>query len=228
MFEALRRHGLRTLVLTNGIALTPQKVDLIARYHDVVGGQVCINISAFERDRWIANTVAGNGASPATTRRTFNRTMKNIEYASQYLSGVSIQVNEPDPNEALRQVEFARRMFPAATVRSVTSLSDRAGILHDAGVLSNREDIARKNAGRSSVAGCSNTFPGIDGRHFGWLHVNALGKAILCCDDYHFDYTFGDFRTDTLRDIWLSDRHATVIERSFREICTRCSMAVWR
>ncbi len=228
MFEVLRKHGLRTLVLTNGIALTPQKADLIARYDDVVGGQVCVNISAFERDRWIANTIAGNGTSPATMRRTFNRTMKNLEYASQRLRGVSIQVNEPDPNQALRQADLARRMFPGATVRSVTSLSDRAGILHEAGVLSNRDEIARRGAGRSSVAGCSNTFTGIDGRHFGWLHVNALGKAILCCDDYYFDYTFGDFRTETLRDIWLSDRHATVIERSFREICTRCSMAVWR
>jgi hypothetical protein len=228
MLEVLREHRLRTLILTNGIALSREKVNLIGEYDDVVGGQVCINVNAFERDKWIGNTIAGNGRSLAAMRRAFNRTMKNIEYASGQLRAVSIQVNQPDAGEALAEVELARRMFPGAAVRSTTNLSDRAGILHDLGVLSNRDDIARKSAGKSCVAGCTNTFPGIDGRHFGWLHVNAPGKAILCCDDYYFDYTFGDFRTDTLRDIWLSDRHATMIERSFREICTRCSMAVWR
>ena len=113
MFEVLRKHGLRTIVLTNGIALTPRKADLIARYDDVVGAQVCVNISAFERDRWIANTIAGNGASPDTMRRTFNRTMKNLEYASSRLRGVSIQVNETDPQQAARQVDAIRAQTTA-------------------------------------------------------------------------------------------------------------------
>ncbi|MBP7529143.1 MAG: radical SAM protein [Syntrophorhabdaceae bacterium] len=228
MFEVLRRYGLRTLILSNGIALSKDKVDLIKDYNDVVGEQVCLNISAFERERWIANTVAGNGSGELAKRRAFNRTMKNIEYASRQLGALSIQINEANPDEAEKQADIARQMFPGATVRTCLTLSDRAGILHEAGAVSNREEIGRMSAGRSRVTDCSNTFTGIGGRHFGWLHVNALGKALLCCNDYYFDYTFGDFHTDTLKDIWLSERHATVIERSFREICRKCSMAVWK
>lgn len=228
MFEVLRKHRLRTLVLSNGIALSKDKVRLIGEYDDVVGGQVCLNISAFERDKWIENTIAGNGSSLATMRRTFNRTMKNISYASEQLRSVSIQVNGSNADDARIQADLARQLFPAATVRTCLSLSDRAGLLHEAGALSNRDEISRMSAGRSAVTACNNTFPGIDGRHFGWLHVNALGKAILCCNDYHFDYAFGDFKTAALKNIWLSERHVTVIERSFREICTRCSMAVWK
>lgn len=228
MFDILRRYKLTTLVLTNGIALTPSKVDLIKRYNDVVGGNVCINISAFERDRWVENTLAGNGRDLSSMRRAFHRTMDNIDYATRHFRNVSIQINEPDRAIADRQAELARDMFPTATVRKVEVLSDRAGLLHDAGVISNRADIDRLRAGKSEIVGCNNTFTGIDGRHFGWLHVNALGKAILCCNDYCFDYEFGDFQTEPLKDIWLSERHAETIERSFREICTKCNMAAWK
>ncbi|MBP1749645.1 MAG: hypothetical protein H6Q52_2184 [Deltaproteobacteria bacterium] len=228
MFQVLRRYNLRTMVLTNGIALSDKKVELIGEYNDVVGGQVCVNISAFEEERWVLNTIAGNGLRPAAMCRVFRRTMKNIDYASRNLASLSIQINEPDPAEAGKQANIARQMFPAAAVRTSLTLSDRAGILHDAGVLSNRDEIAGMSAGKSQIIGCRNTFTGIDGRHFGWLHVNALGKALLCCNDYRFDYTFGDFATEELKDIWLSGRHVEVIEKSFREICRTCSMAVWR
>lgn len=228
MFEVLRRYRLRTMVLTNGIALSRKKAELIKEYDDVVNGQVCVNISAFEEGRWIENTLSGNGGSPLAMRRAFHRTLKNIDYASQHLGNVSIQVNEPDPEKAERQVTLARRMFPNLDIRECFTLSDRAGILHEAGILSNREEVSRKSAGKKRVAGCSNTFTGIDGRHFGWLHVNAPGKAILCCNDYDFDYTFGDFNTHTLKDIWLSECHVEAIERSFGQICRKCNMAVWK
>ena len=228
MFKVLRRYKLRTMVLTNGIALSGKKVELIREYDDVTGGQVCVNISAFERDRWIQNTIAGNGLSPSAMRQSFHRTIRNIGHASGQLRGVSIQINEPDKAQADKQADIARQMFPSLNVRTCSSLSDRAGILHKAGVLSNLDEIARKSTGKQHVVGCSNTFTGIDGRHFGWLHVNALGKAILCCNDYHFDYTFGDLNTGKLKDIWFSDHHIDMIERSFREICRKCSMAIWR
>jgi hypothetical protein len=176
MFDILRRYKLTTLVLTNGIALTPSKVDLIKRYNDVVGGNVCINISAFERDRWIENTLAGNGMDLSAMRRAFRRTMDNIDYATRHFRNVSIQINEPDRIIADRQAELAREMFPAATIRKVEVLSDRAGLLHDAGVLSNRDAIDRLRAGGSEVVGCNNTFTGIDGRHFGWLHETRRGR----------------------------------------------------
>ncbi len=227
MFEVLRRYGLRSMVLTNGIALTKKKADLLAKYDDVVGGQVCINISAFERDRWIGNTIGENGAKLSSKRAAFYRTMENIEYAAKKLGGVSIQLNEPDRKEADRQAAIARRMFPSVNVRIIDTLSDRAGALHDKGVLSNREEIESKRSGKTAVVGCANTFTGIDGRHYGWLHVNALGKGILCCNDYRFDYAFGDLANNSLRDVWLSESHVDAIERSFREICTHCNMAVW-
>ncbi len=228
MVEILRKHKLGTLILTNGIPLSPEKTDLIKKYDDVIGGNVCINISRFEKGKWIDNTLAGNGRSAVSMERAFERTMENIAYASGRLSRVSIQINDPDPEEAKRQAAMAQNLFPAVNIYTSTRLSDRAGILSDKGVLSNQNEIASAGEGKSGIIGCRNTVSGIDGRHFGWIHVNSLGEAILCCNDYRFDYTFGNFREEKLKDMWLSNRHIEVIARSFREICTKCNQAIWK
>ncbi len=227
-FELLRQHGLSTMILTNGIALSPEKVALIEKFGDTIRGGICVNISRFERDSWIRQTMSGNGLSEKAMSETFDRTIRNIRYASEHFNHVSIQINEPDQLEAKRQGALAEGLFPAADIRLITRLSDRAGILKEKGVVSNEEEIAHKSHGRQGIVGCENTVSGKEGRHFGWLHVNALGEAILCCNDYYFDYIFGDFRTETLKDMWLSDRHVDIIGKSFREICTKCNMAIWK
>jgi hypothetical protein len=227
MFEIFRRYNMKSMVLTNGIALSKDKVDLLREYDDVVGGCVCLNISAFEPEKWIRQTLNGSESNPHSKGDMFHSVMDNVRYASQQLRGVSIQVNEPDPVEADKQADIGSRMFPGLNIHRHLSLSDRAGILHEAGVVSNRTEIELQSAGSSRVTGCRNTLSGVEGRHYGWLHVNALGKAILCCNDYHFDYTFGDFSTSTLREVWLSKGHVEVIKESFDAICRKCSMATW-
>jgi len=47
----------------------------------------------------------------------------------------------------------------------------------------------------------------------------------LCCNDYNFEYKFGDFNTQTLREMWFSDLHAEVVEKAYGSICTRCLTA---
>ena len=99
--------------------------------------------------------MGGNGMSLSTMRRAFHLTMDNIDHASRYLKNLSIQINKTESIMADRQAELAREMFPAATVRKVEALSDRAGLLHDAGALSNRADIDRlpfRQIPRSSAA----------------------------------------------------------------------------
>lgn len=78
----------------------------------------------------------------------------------------------------------------------------------------------------TKVKGCHNGYE-VGGRTFGWLHVNSLGQAFICCNDYNFDYIFGDFNKQSLQDFWQSDLHAEVIEKSFKEICTRCTSSEW-
>jgi radical SAM protein with 4Fe4S-binding SPASM domain len=71
------------------------------------------------------------------------------------------------------------------------------------------------------VVGCKNSGDRISD----WLHVNSAGKVFLCCNDYNFEYQFGDLNNQTVNEIWRSEKHIEVVERAFKEICTKCLSA---
>jgi len=218
----LRKYKFKTMILSNGIPLTEEKVDLLAEYPDVVIG-TCLDVPAFEEATWISHVFP----EAKLTKVLFEFTMDNIRYASSKLNNFSIQVNGMDAAEVYRQVSIAKNMFPGVSVFPAVGLSDRAGILHEQGVISNREEIERNKAGKTSVVGCRNSFQGVAGRPYGWLHVSPAGNAFLCCNDYYMEYSFGNFEDQSLREIWLSDLHVDMIESAFSNICENCSMAVW-
>lgn len=126
--------------------------------------------------------------------------------------------------ESFQQVALGRSLFPGLNVYPVESLVDRAAILTNHKILDNSKAINRQKGDKEKVINCSN---GATGRIYGWLHTNALGEAFLCCNDYDFDYTFGNFNDSDLETIWLSDEHASMIERALGAICVSCASAVW-
>lgn len=250
MIAVLRKYGIKTYVLSNGVPLTPAKTDLIAQNTDVVVG-VCLNVPAFEREIWSRRT----GMNEAL----FDRLIENIGYAEKTLKPLvgnkmlSIQINgstensfaerggwlergeafpqdmnlDPLNGELARQHALCKEMFPLANVYPMPSLIDRAGLLHDAKVISNRAAIERKlKKNGTKVVGCGNGRE-VGGRPLGWLHLNARADAFLCCNDYSFDYVFGNLQTHALRDIWVTDRHAEIIHKSFNEICVNCASSIW-
>lgn len=249
MVQTLRKYGIKTYVLTNGVPLTPERTDIIAANQDVIVG-ICMNVPAFERDIW-AKRSGMNGS-------LFDKLISNIEYAQNKLDllasskMVSIQINgavhnsfwdrggwltkeglfpsdmdlDVDSGELATQFALAQKMFPKLNVYPMPSLIDRAGLLKN--VISNKVAIDHRLKGSAiSVVGCGNGCE-VGGRPFGWLHVNARGDAFLCCNDYNFDYTFGNLEIQSLRDIWVTDRHASIIEKSFKEICINCASSVWK
>ncbi len=250
MVHTLKRYGIKTYVLSNGIPLTPERVDFIRANTDTVVG-ICLNIPAFERDLWERRS----GMNPTL----FDRLIANVTYAAQQLSVLAearmltIQINGATHNtfveqggwltkgdhfpadmdlavatgELAQQTVLCQRLFPTLNVTPMPSPIDRAGHLADAGVISNQPTIERRLKGkRQGVVGCGNGRE-VGGRPFGWVHVNALGDLFLCCNDYRFDHVFGNLSTQTLREAWLSDRHATTIDNAFNTICRRCASSVW-
>jgi hypothetical protein len=228
-------HGIKTMILSNGIALTPEKTDIIANYDHVVGGQVCLNIPAFEPDLWHTlvyhRTTTTTGAPDiAYDYPPFSRLMENVKYAVEKLPRVSIQINcQPDTAEQNeRQKALAKEMFPKANVFLAVGMHDRAGLLADLGngEINNRADFGKIDF--DGVYDCRNTFPPLSGRHYGWLHVSPTGKAFICCNDFKMEHVFGDFTKQNLADFWYSDKHAEVIKGTLDGLCRRCCMASWR
>ena len=237
LLELARKYRLTTFVLSNGVSLSKQKIDLIKEYKDVVT-HIGLNIPAFEKELWAKRS--------GFTEDHFERLMSNLEYASEHLSylnnslqihvnGVENSINIPgsalirgkdfddsmdlDPltGEHETQFQLAKKLFPKFTVTK-SGLMDRAG--HMTHIFSNQEWLRNVYTDKK-VVGCSNW----GDRITDWVHINSLGEAFLCCNDYNFEYKYGDFKTQTARQIWGSDLHILTAERALEGICTKCLAA---
>ena len=250
MLKLCKKYKLHTLVLTNGVPMTPEKTDLIKQYPEVITG-VCFNTPAFEADVWSKRS--------GINIKQFDKLINNIKYATENLpnlvrsGALSIQVNGVNENsfsnrggwldkglefptdidldqykgELITQAKLAREMFPGVQVYEVPSLIDRAGLLDN--IITNKDAIKRnlqRNDENKKVIGCGNGIE-VGGRPIGWIHINAAGDAFLCCNDYDFDFKFGNFKTQELRDFWGTEEHINLVQKSYDTICRNCASAIF-
>jgi sulfatase maturation enzyme AslB (radical SAM superfamily) len=209
VLEILRKYGIKTILLSNGVAFTPDKIEIIKHFKDVVIG-INFNIPSFQED-WKELT-QGQG-----TVEDLIENVRNV-YA-EFGQIVSMGMNDVKNNSP--KVEYAKSLIPGMNIYPAIGLCDRAGLLVDKGI-SNVEEINRNKEGKTEVTGCRN-----GNRTEEWLHVNSLGKAFFCCDDYFFKYEFGDFNKQTLSEIWGSKEHEAVKKKAMTELCPKCSFAIW-
>lgn len=235
----LRKYSFKCYVLSNGVPLSKQKTDIIKEYKDVVS-HVGLNVPAFERSLWAKRT--------GFTEDHFDRLIENLKYAQENLrhlgEDLQIGVNGIDAGpigggyvkvgsefesqeynldskagEHQTQFELGKKMFPGFKVHK-NYLYDRAGMIDH--IVTNKPWIA-KNRQTRKVTGCNN---GGD-RAKEWLNVNSAGQAFLCCNDYHFDYKFGDLNTQSVREVWLSELRAQTVAKAYNEICKNCYLATF-
>ena len=242
--------GLCFMVLSNGVPLTPEKVDLMLKYSGVVNG-ICLNIPAFEAEVWAKRS--------GMNARLFDKLLSNIRYAMSKLPhmvnnrAMSIQINgvnqhsflenggwiTPGPEfpqdidldsgsgELVQQERLARQIFPGLQIFSVPSLIDRAGTLDH--IMTNKKAIVhwlQKGDASRQVTGCGNGRE-VGGRPVGWIHINSLGQTFLCCNDYDMEVVIGDFRNQELADFWGKEDHIEKIEQSYKTICRECASALF-
>jgi hypothetical protein len=132
---------------------------------------------------------------------------------------------DPINGELAKQTTLAKNLFPALRIYSVNNLIDRAGLLD--GVMTNKKSFENKLKENKKVIRCNSGNEAIGGRPFGWLHVNSSGDAFLCCNDYDFDFKFGNFKTQQLSDFWGNEEHIEKIQKSYETICRNCSNAIF-
>ena len=126
MLETLREFKLGMIVLTNGTPLTPDKVDIINKYQDVVWG-VCVNAPVWSDAELFAKRT---NMKP----NLFQKLKINVSYAYTNLKNknlLSVQINGHDresgaikgpkfpdisDTELDEQVAVAKSMFPNANV----------------------------------------------------------------------------------------------------------------
>lgn len=221
--DVFRRHKFSTMVLSNGTTITPEKTDAILRNRDVID-HIALNIPSIDRLEWSKKA----GVDP----KLFRNLLRNLDYLHDNQDGlrVVIQINAmtnaaevleggfASSPEQVRELESRfRENYPRFNFSMVTALVDRAGRLP---TIKNARAIMMPG---EKVVGCGHSSTHDSGsRIYGWLHVNPKGDVFLCCDDYSMEYTFGNLLTQSLDEIWLSERHVDTILKAFGELCTKC------
>lgn len=215
MLEILRKYKIKTMLLSNGVAFTEYRLNIIKEFKDVIAG-INFNIPSFEKVSWSVET--------GQDEKLLEPTIENVRRVyKEFGQIVSVGMNSMNPAEAHARVSYAKTLIPDMNIYPAIGLCDRAGLLHDKQIISNRAEIDRNKEGKTKIIGCKNAQ-----RVEEWLHVNALGQAFICCNDYFFKYTFGDFNTQTLAEIWQSEERQQTIEKAKDTLCTKCSFAIWQ
>lgn len=212
LLSLLRSHGMKTIILTNGVALDADKRRTILEYKEAVYG-ICFNVPSCEAGEW--------GSFTGFDAGRFSDLQSNIGGCeSLRIAGldISLQVNDKLPGRGQGTIEKYREKFEWLNVFGNFGLSDRASLLREHGI-SNELQIPLEG----EVYDCSNAR-----RHYEWLHVNAKGEAFLCCNDYFMQHKFGDFNKESLEDFWGGEKHMRVIEESLSGICRKCVHGIRR
>ena len=240
LMELCRKYGFKTYLMSNGVSLTKNRVDTIKSYRDVVV-HLGLNIPAFEKELWAKRA--------GFSEDQFDRLINNVTYAAQELrhlgSEFQIGVNgleqtsvdggyvtkgaewdslnydlTPESGEHERQFRLGKSMFPTINVHK-SGLYDRTGLIDH--MMSNKPYLRKSLNSGKKVVGCNNW----GDRSIEWLNINSAGSVFLCCNDYNFDYKFGDLTKQSIREVWQSQLHIDVIEKAYKEICTNCLSARW-
>ena len=247
--ELLRKYNFTTTIFSNGVNLTPNKIDIINSNRDVIS-DIVLNIPSFEPEIW--STRSGLPVNQ------YDRLISNLEYADRELvdfNSLVILINGVDVNswneqfqpgddfdqlmidqhpvkgEQSQAYDFAKRKFKNFITFKEYVLHDRAGLLSN--LITNQPSIKEKLK-TGTVVGCrggpsreralSDGSEDIDtDRTTEMIHINPLGETFLCCNDYKMEYVFGNLSKQSLREIWVTEKHAEVIVRAREEICRACN-----
>lgn len=250
MLDLYRKYKFKTYILTNGVALKKDKVDLMLEYSDVVDG-ILLNVPAADPETW-SKYVKMNKSLFSKVVENINYTLNTLEDLNKKQWGIVLTVNGVN-NKSLTQndgwldllenapiidldentgtlrknVEDLQKMFPGLTVVESFHLYDRAGHLAKYNIITQEPAIdkyLKKN--NKKVIGCNGGL-NFRSRTNEWVHINPNGDLFICCADYDFETVYGNINTTPLKEIWNSKERSDMIKSSYNGMCTKCSAAIW-
>ena len=246
--DTLKQNGLMTMILTNGTPLTPKKADLLKKYDSVISG-LNFNVPILTNAKvWSKRTGMKEGLYKNLIRNikyvydlfperiangSISIGMNGINTYSLFENGGWIEPGKdfpddidlrPEQGENKLEVNVGRAMFPGMNIYGMTHLIDRAGLLEDK--IDNKKAINKflQQNENKQVTSCGNGVE-VGGRPIGWIHINAIGQAFLCCNDYDMEIVVGDLSKEKLSDFWGKANHIDKIVNSYNTICRNCASA---
>lgn len=216
--EALRKRGMKFCCLTNGIGLQ-KNFKLLHEYRDVVTSY-SVDLPAGDNVSYAKHTGAA--------LKNFNQIIKGLKYLHEldpeyYARVVHIGVNgaydeqwnrdqllyDLPASDTDAQVEKLKSLLPMyPRIEAMRPLCDRAGHLAPYAI--------DNKVNRPDAKGCN--------RLTEWLHVNSLGRAYTCCQDFKEEHQFADLTQMSIHEALQLDRSAAVASTK-EALCTRCTFS---
>lgn len=186
ILKLCRRLNARSVVFTNATGLTQSIVDELATMDLELDIDIHVSTSNEEQFRRLHGV------------KIMRRALKNVEYAASKLqecsnTKISVSAQLLDDTEANSIFEALRReMDKHGLLTHRWRPHDRAGLLN--------KTRYKNKVRHETLGGCS-----LDNRTSDWLHINANGKIVMCCQDYFERYVLGDLHNSTLEDIVVGE-----------------------
>ena len=204
--------GGELVLLTNATRLTPELANRLAASHERV--RIDVHLSADDEE----------GFRQAHQSRQFRRVRENLDAlaSSDLADNITLHIGMQTGERAQ---DFDQHLKLSATYAASPITVSRYTPNGRAGIMSNAwEDDVRHDR----LAGC-----GLRNRTAEWLHINANGNVILCCQDYFEEHVLGNVMEQPLTEILDNEaRHRFHRWTMGREeappnyICRRCSHAI--
>ena len=242
--KILQEKKLKTVILSNGINLSPKKLNLLTKYSDIISG-INLNIPSIEENSWILQV--------GLNKKYYDKLIDNLNYIyknippeidfSIGMNGISEKYllenkgyigllnNFPDFIEIdtlEQQFKTFKEKYPKFNIYK-SSLIDRHNILEKNKIYSLRiGNLLRNKKDKQKIINCDNGIEKYGGRFYNWLHINCYGDVFLCCHDYNYEYIFGNIINQELKEIWESKKRKDILKKAKNNICQTCINAIWK
>jgi MoaA/NifB/PqqE/SkfB family radical SAM enzyme len=239
MLKLHRKYNLKMAIFSNGVNLTPEKIDLLSNYSDVIFHMV-LNIPSAFPEEWSSLTGFNiklfdkliNNLNYAVNKKNFlpksaviqvngvnnNSLSKNGGYVTLLSNSPKINLDVLNGDNA-RSIKKLKTLFPQFTILQELEILDRTTYLENLKILSNQEYIKSKNG--KNVVGC------LDKRDTEWIHISANGDFFLCCQDFDYKTIFTNIKEKSIKDVWFGEERREIIKKSFSNFCQTCTFAIW-
>lgn len=239
--KLLSDRGIYTMVLTNGVGLTPKVTDIITKYKNIISG-INFNIPAIEKNEWSKQTCFNidkhdqlltniqyliDSLPENVNNKTISVGMNGITNNSFFERGGWIEKLNKFPeitnNTLSEQEKLFKEKFPNLSIYTNSALLDRNGLMAENEIYSSKNGVEKFIKKSTNVIGC------VTDRIYNWLTINSFGDLFLCCQDYNQTTKFGNIVDNKISDVWFSEKH---IELLYKEInsgmCVDCIFAKWK